>query len=732
MRNRNENIRHLVVGQLTSYCQLTIGALIKHYRCVAQLCAMVITFSTANAFASPIDSRIASGTYSGGGITLMGDDLRRIAAGDDVAGNPRGGDGGSGRVLLVECNGAYGYATIQSAIDDTVDGDVVVVLPNDCTTEGRWFEKINFLGKAIRVQSAIPQDDAVVDATIVDGNADGTVVTFENGEGLDSVLDGVVVTNGSDGFGGGISIYFSTPTVRRTKIRANNGAGVHAFALGSALFENCLFDGNTGTIASAINAVQSSIPTLIECEFRNHGGEHVIRGRLTPNGGCETYEECTLIESCDFLSNDAGTIVRGDSIIFDDCRFAQNQSAIVRGSFLEFVDCNIDDNVNNLRVTPDFMIAGNSKFNNCTFDRNAFSGTRYLNMPGGGTVIDCRFEDNDVRIYDGIITSFFGSQPTDILIENTIFRDNNIWGGSAINVRDNRHVAIRDCHIEGTLTTAITPGIFLFVGFIESKIDRCTIIGNSTGTLAGGIVSRGNVHIDSCLIVGNTGDEVAAIASLPAGNFDGPRIASCTIAYNHCFCDQQSVDAASIVNSIIYGNRGLNGIGAQLAPGTVANYCNIQNFSGLVTIQNAPMASIGNFDLDPRFVDPGVWDDMGTPDFIFDDVYIPGDYHLMPDSPCIDAGNPEFVPDAGATDIDGEARVQSCRVDIGADEFTQDDIAVPGDFDGDGFVSIADVPEFLSVALGPVGSHVCQGDLTGDSRFDGRDIAALTALLNGN
>jgi hypothetical protein len=46
-------------------------------------------------------------------------------------------------------------------------------------------------------------------------------------------------------------------------------------------------------------------------------------------------------------------------------------------------------------------------------------------------------------------------------------------------------------------------------------------------------------------------------------------------------------------------------------------------------------------------------------------------------SPCIDAGDPNFVPDPNApTDIDGEDRVIGGRVDIGADEFL--------DSDGDG------------------------------------------------
>ncbi len=44
-------------------------------------------------------------------------------------------------------------------------------------------------------------------------------------------------------------------------------------------------------------------------------------------------------------------------------------------------------------------------------------------------------------------------------------------------------------------------------------------------------------------------------------------------------------------------------------------------------------------------------------------------YRLSEASPCISAGDPNFTPASGATDIDGDARVYGLRVDIGADEY---------------------------------------------------------------
>lgn len=46
----------------------------------------------------------------------------------------------------------------------------------------------------------------------------------------------------------------------------------------------------------------------------------------------------------------------------------------------------------------------------------------------------------------------------------------------------------------------------------------------------------------------------------------------------------------------------------------------------------------------------------------------PVDLHLAGNSPCINAGDPAFVPASDETDTDGETRLQHLRVDIGADE----------------------------------------------------------------
>ncbi len=45
-----------------------------------------------------------------------------------------------------------------------------------------------------------------------------------------------------------------------------------------------------------------------------------------------------------------------------------------------------------------------------------------------------------------------------------------------------------------------------------------------------------------------------------------------------------------------------------------------------------------------------------------------GDFHITPNSPCVDSGDSLFTPDSQEQDLDGQARLLGGRVDIGADE----------------------------------------------------------------
>jgi len=73
----------------------------------------------------------------------------------------------------------------------------------------------------------------------------------------------------------------------------------------------------------------------------------------------------------------------------------------------------------------------------------------------------------------------------------------------------------------------------------------------------------------------------------------------------------------------------------------------------------------GNIDADPCFVEPGYWDVNDTPDDANDDFWVEGDYHLLPNSPCIDAGDPKYIAEPNETDLDGNPRVRGDAIDMG-------------------------------------------------------------------
>jgi serine protease len=91
---------------------------------------------------------------------------------------------------------------------------------------GIYYERINFVGKAITVTS-----EQGPEVTIIDAQRSGTVVTFRSREGRDSVLSGFTIRGGYNiSIGAGIQIGSSSPIVRGNTITDNigcNGVGIN-------------------------------------------------------------------------------------------------------------------------------------------------------------------------------------------------------------------------------------------------------------------------------------------------------------------------------------------------------------------------------------------------------------------------------------------------------------------------------------------------------------------------
>jgi len=129
------------------------------------------------------------------------------------------------------------YPSIQGAIDASVNGDTVIVRP------GTYLGEIDFAGKAITVRR-----ERGSAATVIDANG-GTGVTFRNGEGAGSTLDGFTVTNGNEVTSGGIYCNHSSPTIMRNRLVANisySGGGIACYDSSPVIVNNTI----SGNVAS--------------------------------------------------------------------------------------------------------------------------------------------------------------------------------------------------------------------------------------------------------------------------------------------------------------------------------------------------------------------------------------------------------------------------------------------------------------------------------------------------
>ncbi len=292
-----------------------------------------------------------------------------------------------------------------------------------------------------------------------------------------------------------------------------------------------------------------------------------------------------------------------------------------------------------------------------------------------GNVVDFAVVDNLVRDVNNIGIDFIGGetdiQPDPTLVArqgvvrgNTVLRANSIYdggyaggiyvdGGRDIVIENNR-VAESDLGIEvgAENTGLVTEGVVvrnnlihhnekagLVFGGYSSTVGRAndnrftgnTLFANNTvgksgtGTHfpGGGIGEIWVQFAEDNLIAGNL--VVAGPENVLIGSFDPGSSVGNTFDHNLYFTTEDPEGSVF----------GLNGV----------EYLGLANW---VVGSGQDSHSLG---VDPQLVDP-----------------LGGDYHLLATSPAVDAGDPGFVAAAGEVDLDGEARVQDGRIDIGADE----------------------------------------------------------------
>ncbi len=266
------------------------------------------------------------------------------------------------------------------------------------------------------------------------------------------------------------------------------------------------------------------------------------------------------------------------------------------------------------------------------------------------TVIDC--EGTQSAPHRGFYFSNARNAPSPTLAGLTIIHGYEINGGGIYCIEDASPM-IRNCRLIGNHAWR---GGGLYIGYGTPTVRNCAFLNNSASHTkyrgeGGGIFCASSwtpITISGCIIAGNSASGVGTDPGAGGGmylNIYSGSVRHCTIIGNSAdtgggiYCD--AYGGMAVADCIVRSNRASQG--PQISGSTLVCYSNVEGgWSGLE-----------NIDADPLFVDPAS-----------------GDRHLSTGSPCIDAGDPQYVPYAGQTDCDNQPRVMGLRADMGADEFT--------------------------------------------------------------
>ena len=296
------------------------------------------------------------------------------------------------------------------------------------------------------------------------------------------------------------------------------------------------------------------------------------------------------------------------------------------------------------------------------------------NDPGTGTP-----EDPYRRIQDGIDTAIDG---VTIIVADGTYKENIDFNGKAIVVMSEHGPANTAIHGRGIGDVVI--------GATGSTIQGFTITGSGNAWYDCGIQAmlsamtiRGNIITGNWLGINTSNYKQPLIQNnliynnahygIVASNYSAPTIINNTIAFNGEHGILSSSGTGLVVNNIIVLN-GSNGIFCTM-PGSRPEIRYNDVYGNQMGDYSGCVLGDGDISAEPFFVDGN------NPD--------PNlrDYHLLPSSPCIDTGDPNYVADANEVDIDGDARVIGGRIDIGADEYAYGELS---DFNGDGIVNFKD------------------------------------------
>jgi hypothetical protein len=292
--------------------------------------------------------------------------------------------------------------TIQEGINVTADGDTVLVHP------GTYYENINYNGNNITIASQFltTQDTSFISQTSIDGNQNGSVVTFGTGEDNSALLSGFTITNGqSQVYGSGISCIDASPTLSNLKVLNNHfsswgiGGGIN-FLNSTAVLENIKLINNSAQFGGGFFGEDSQLEitnlTCIGNESYNGGAicllqaevtiyNALIHGNYTSNEGGAIWTDRSDLNLINATISDNSVLCYGGGIY------------LIWSSYINLINCVFLEN-----YPEDICFTYDSYYPNSTMNitHNNFAGGEdgivtnnngFLNMLEGNIYLDPEF-----------------------------------------------------------------------------------------------------------------------------------------------------------------------------------------------------------------------------------------------------------------------------------------------------------------------------------------------------
>ena len=274
------------------------------------------------------------------------------------------------------------YTTIQDAIDNASDGDIVEVGPETYSGDGN--RDIDFRGKAITVRSSNGPYDTTIDCSDSEGHRG---FYFRRNEGSDSVLRGFTIIGatvpGSDAIGGGILCEFSSPSIvdcviKECAAELGGGIGVDSGSptIIDCVIEDCRAGGfgqdNSGGRGAGIGLTRGSNATILYSQIRNNSGYYNSFG-----AGVYCWQSSAFFSNCDISHNTAQGNVQGGGAFCGGSSHIKLENCVISGNTAEIggglcAGYPGDSAVESVIIT------------NCTIANNSLSSDQSESPIGGG------------------------------------------------------------------------------------------------------------------------------------------------------------------------------------------------------------------------------------------------------------------------------------------------------------------------------------------------------------